>query len=114
MKQEPPVLVDDAKAGRGIFENLADLALLLGNLRLALLERRDVVDPEDALAAGEADVTAMVGDLHVRQEDMDRPAVLRLPDHLLVQKLPAAFPQPSDDLGPLIEMLPEPARVEEV
>ena len=65
MKDKPPVLIDHQQAGRAIFERLVKLALLLGDLRLALLERGDVVNPEDPLAAHEADMAAPIGDLHI-------------------------------------------------
>ena len=49
VENEPPVLVDDEQAGRAVFQRLAKLALVLGELGLALRERGDVVDPQDAL-----------------------------------------------------------------
>ena len=36
VEQQPPVLVDDVEAGRAIFEDLAELALVLGDLGRAL------------------------------------------------------------------------------
>ena len=54
--------------------DLAELALLLGDLGLALLQRRDVVDPEDPLAADEADMAAVIGDLDIGNEDVERAA----------------------------------------
>src|SRR5829696_8194333 len=79
-----------------------------------LPQRGDVVEPRDALAAGEADMAAPVRHLHVRHQGMDRPTLFRLPDHLLVQELTAAFPQGLDDRGSMIEIMPELFRVEEV
>ena len=37
VEEQPPVLVDDVEAGRTIFEDLAKLALVLGDLGRALL-----------------------------------------------------------------------------
>ena len=77
VEDEPPLLVDEAETGRAVLQELAELALLLGDLRLALAQRRDVVDPQDALAADEADVTAAVGDLGVGDQHMDeRPCLV--------------------------------------
>src|SRR5215213_4772540 len=87
---------------------LAEPAGVLGRL-----QRGDVVDPQHALAAGEADVTAVIGDLDIGQEDVHRLALLRLPDHLLVQELAAAFAQAFDDATALVEVVPEASRVEE-
>ncbi len=114
VEQKPAVLIDDIERRRAIFEDLTELPLLLGDLRLALAERRDVVDPQDALAADEADVAAAVGDLGVGDQHMDEPALLGLPDRLLVEELAAALAQPLDDPGPVVEVVPEPPRVEEV
>jgi hypothetical protein len=114
VEQKPAVLIDDIERRRAIFDDLTELPLLLGDLRLALAERRDVVDPQDALAADEADVAAAVGDLGVGDQHMDEPALLGLPDRLLVEELAAALAQPLDDPGPVVEVVPEPPRVEEV
>ena len=56
-------------------------------------QRGDVVDPQHALAADEADVPARVGDLRVGQQQVEELAVLGPPDHLLVQQLPAPLAQ---------------------
>ena len=38
VEQQPPVLIDDVEAGRAIFEDLAELALVLGDRgRVAVL-----------------------------------------------------------------------------
>jgi hypothetical protein len=54
-------------------------------------QRADVVEPGDALAADEADVTASIGYLNVGDEQMHELAPLRLPDHLLVDEASAAL-----------------------
>ena len=65
VEQQAPLLVDHAQRGRTIFEDLAKLTLLLGDLHLVLRQCGDVVDPEYALAADETDMATVVGDLHV-------------------------------------------------
>src|SRR5215203_4977544 len=65
VEQEPPVLIDDVERRRAVFEDLAELALLLGDLRLALSQRGDVIHPENALAPQKADVPAAVCHLDV-------------------------------------------------
>src|SRR5829696_492206 len=114
VEDEPPLLVDEAETRGAVLQEIVELALLLGDLRLALAQRRDVVDPQDALAADEADVTAAVGDLGVGDQHMDEPALFGFPDRLLVEELAAALAQPFDDPGAVVEVVPEPLRVEEV
>ena len=36
VEEEPPVLVDEAEGGRAVLEEIAELAFVLGDLRLAL------------------------------------------------------------------------------
>ena len=72
VKQDAAVLVDHAHRGRAVIQDFAKLALLLDDLRLVLRQRGDVVDPQHALAAGEADVSALIGDLHIGQQQMKR------------------------------------------
>ena len=93
VKQDPPVLVDDADRRRAEVQNFAKLALLLDDLRLVLGQRGDVVNPQHALAAGKTDVSAVVGDLHIGQQQMDRAAFLGPPDHPLVDELTALLVQ---------------------
>ncbi len=93
MEQDAPVLVDDAHRGRTVVQDFAKLALLLDDLRLVLGQRGDVVDPQHALAADKADVSALIGDLHVGQQQMNQRAVLGPPDHLFVEDLTAPFAQ---------------------
>ena len=68
VEQQPPVLVDNAHRGRTVFQDFVKLPLLFLDLMLVPRERGDVVDPEHALAADEADMPARVGDLHVGQQ----------------------------------------------
>ena len=113
MENQPPVLVDHEQAGRAVFQRLPKLPLVLGDLRLALRQCGDVIDPQDALAADEADVTAAIGDLRIRDEDVQQPAALILPDRFLVEELTAALAQRFDDPRPLREILPEQPGIEE-
>ena len=53
-------------------------------------QRRDVVEPEQPLAAGDRDMAAGVGDLDIGDQQVEQFALLGLPDHLLVQQLAAA------------------------
>ena len=114
MEQEPPVLVDDVERGRAIFKDLAELALLLCDLRLPLSERGDVVDPEDALATQKADVPAAICHLDVGNQHVNELTLFRRPNCLLVEELAAALAQRRNDPGAMIEVVPEPLRVEEL
>ncbi len=95
-------------------ENFPKLALLFDDLRLVLGQRGDVVDPEHALAADEADVAAAIGDLHVGQQQMQQPAALGPPDHPFVQDLAALLAQLRNDAGPLLEVVPVLAGIAEL
>ena len=66
------VLIDHADRGRAIVQDFPKLTLLLDDLRLVLGERRNVVHPQDPLAAGKADMAAVIRHLHVGQQQMDR------------------------------------------
>ena len=112
VKQDPPLLVDDADRGRTVIQDLAKLALLFENLRLVLGQRGHVVNPQHALAADEADVPALVGDLCVSQQHMKELAVLAPPDDLLIQQLPAPLAQRRDDSRALFAVVPERAGVD--
>lgn len=68
VQQKPPRLVDHHQPGRAVFEDLAQLPFLLGDPRLLPDHRGDVVDPENARAAGEAHVASLVGDLNVGEQ----------------------------------------------
>src|SRR5215213_10136177 len=114
MEQEPPVLIDDVERRRAIFKDLAELALLLGDLRLPLSERGDVVHPEDALAPQKADVPTAVCHLDVGNQHVNELTLFRRPNCLLVEELAAALAQRRDDPGAMIEVVPEPLRVEEL
>ncbi len=107
MKEESSLVVNYAQPGGAILHDLAKLALLLGDLRLALGQRGDVVDPANTLAAHKADMSAVVGDLHIRDEQVNQLALLGLPDHLLVQQLATALPEELDDPRSLLEVVPE-------
>jgi hypothetical protein len=84
VKEEPSLLVDHIQRGGAIFEDLAQLALLLGHLRLTLGQGGDIVHPAKAFAADKADMTTLVGDLNVRDQQVDESTLLRLPNHLLI------------------------------
>ena len=71
VEEQPPILVDDVQSGRAVFEDLAELAFVLGNLCLALPQRRDVVDPQHPFAAEEAHMPAAVCHLDVGDQHMD-------------------------------------------
>ena len=114
VEQEPPILVDDAHRSRTIVENFAKLALLLGDLRLVLRQRGDVVNPQHALAADKTDMPAVVGDLHVGQQEMNQRAFLGPPYHLFIQNLAALIAQLVDDPRALIEVMPMRAGVAKV
>ena len=114
MEEESSLVIDDDQSGGTVLENLAELALLLGDLRLALGQGGDVVDPAKTLAADKADMPAPVGDLDVRDQQVNELALLRLPDHLLVQQLAALVLQCRDDPRPLLEVMPERAGVDEL
>ena len=91
VEQQSPIFVDHAQAGRAVFEDFTELALLFGDLRLVLRLRGDVVDPEHSLAADEADVASLIRDLHVGQQQMHQLPALGPPNHLLIQQLSAAL-----------------------
>ena len=112
VKQDPPVLVDDADRRRAEVEDLAKLALLFENLRLVLGQRGYVVNPQHALAADKTDVPALVGDLGVGQQHMKELAVLGPPDGLLIQQLPAPLAKRRDDSRTLLAVVPERAGVD--
>ena len=112
VEDQPPVLVDKAQASRAVLEELAELAFLVGELRLPLLQGGNVVEPRDALATDEADMTAPVRHLDIRDQGMDQLALLGFPDHLLVQQLATALAQRLDETSAVIEVMPEPPRVE--
>src|SRR5215211_6624432 len=114
MEQEPPVLIDDVERGRAIFKDLAELALLLLDLRLPLSERGDVVDPEDALPPQKADVPAAICHLDVGNQLVHVLTLFRRPNCLLVEELAAALAQRRNDPGAMIEVVPEPLGVEEL
>ena len=93
MKQDPPLLVDDADCGRTEIQDLAKLALLFENLGLTLGHRGYVVNPQHTLSADKTDVPALVGDLRVGKQHMKELPILGPPDGLLIQQLPASFVQ---------------------
>ena len=114
VKQDASVFVDHAHRRRAEVQNFVKLALLLDDLRLVLDERGDVVNPQHALAAGKADVPTLIGDLHVGQQQMKRPAALGPPDYALVDELAAAFAQRLDDPRALLDVVPEQPGLDEL
>src|SRR3974390_2607999 len=74
VKQEPPLFVDNTDHSRAIVEDFTKLALLFGNLHLVLRKRGDVIHPKNALAAHKTDLPSVIGDLHVRQKEMNEAA----------------------------------------
>ena len=107
VKQQPSVFVDHAQSGRAVFKDLAKLPFLLGDLRLVLCQRGDVIDPEHAFGAGEADLAALVGHLHIRQQQVKQSAGLAPPGHLLIEQLTTVFAQRFDDARALFDVVPE-------
>ena len=83
------------------------MALLLGHLHLTLGQGGDIVDPAKAFATDKADMTALIGDLNVRDEQVNELTLLGFPDHALVQQLTPAVPQRRDDARSLLEVMPE-------
>ena len=74
-------------------------------------DRSDVINPKYALAANKTNMTAAIGDLRIRQENVKTLASLCVPDHPLIEQLAATFAKQCDDSRPLIEVVPEPARI---
>ena len=114
VKKDAALLVDHAHRCGAKVQDFVELALLLDNLRLMLNKGGNIVDPQHALAAGKADVSALIGDLHVGQQHMKRPAALGPPDHALVDELAAAFAQRLDDPRALLDIVPEQPRVDQL
>jgi hypothetical protein len=59
-------------------------------------------------------VATLIGNLDVGDQQVETLALFGLPDHLLVQQLAAAVPEEPDDPVPMVEVLPEPFRIEEL
>src|SRR5262249_266370 len=114
MKQQPAILIDHQQRRRAELQYLAELAFVLGELPFTLRERSNIVDPQQALAAHEADMPAAVRDLNVGQQEMDQSTVPGPPCHLLVENLAALLSQLLDDPRALIEVVPEHAGVAEI
>lgn len=114
VKQEPSFFVDDADHSRAIVENLTELALLFGDLHLVLRQCGDVINPEDALPADKTDVSSVIGDLDVRQQEMNEAARLGSSYHPLIQNLSAPAAQLVDDPGALVEVMPMQASVAKI
>src|SRR6185312_14370146 len=93
VEQKPSVLVDHADGGWAKIENFPKLTLLLGDLRFLLCQFGDVVNPQNAFAADEADVATLIGDLHIGQQQMHKFASPGAPNHLFVQNLAAVGSQ---------------------
>jgi hypothetical protein len=111
VKQNASIVVDHAHSRRAVVEDFAKLPLLLHDLKLVLGQGGDVIDPQHALAADEADVAAAVGDLRVAEQQIQKLARLGAPDHPLVEKLAALLAQRSNNAGALLEVMPEQAGV---
>ena len=114
VEQQPPVLIHNAHRGRTILQDFVKLPPLFLDLMLVPRERRDVVDPEHALAADEADMPSRVGDLRVGQQHVNGLAVLGPPDRLFVQQLPTPFAQQRDHSRALLAVVPEYAGIDAV
>ena len=114
VEQEPPILVDDIYRGGAKVENFAKLALLLGDLRLVLRQRGDVIDPQHPLAADKTDVAAVIADLYIGQKQMNQRPLLGPPNHLFIENLAALRAQLVDDPRALIEVMPMHAGVAKV
>ncbi len=111
VEQESSLFVNDEQRRGAILQDLTKLALLLGDLRLALGQRGDVVHPANTLATDEADMSAAVGHLHIRDEQVQKLPLFGLPDHLLVQQLAASVSQRFNNPSSLLEVVPERAGV---
>ena len=107
-----PVVADEAFGDA--LDRLGEPPLAAQPRLLGAAQRRDVVEPEQPLAAGHRDMAAGIGHLDVGDQQIEQFAPLGLPDHLLVQQLAAARPQQFDDAGPMIEVVPEPLGVEQL
>jgi hypothetical protein len=56
-------------------------------------QQRYVVKPEQPLAPGYRDVAAVVGYLHIGNQQVEQFALLALPNHFFVKQLTAALTQ---------------------
>ncbi len=107
MRKQSTLIVDNDQRGGAVVQDFPELALLLNDLRFALGQRTDIVDPAKSLAAGEADMPASIRDLNVGDKQVNELTALAAPDHLLVQKLSPLVPQSMDNSRSLIAVVPE-------
>ena len=91
---DQPVLAVVADEAFGdAFDRLGEPLLAAQPRLLGAPQRRDVVEPEQPLAAGHRDMAAGVGDLDIGDQQVERFALLGLPDHLFVQAVGRRAPQ---------------------
>ena len=114
VKEQPAILVDHVEPGGTTVENFPKLTLVLGTLRFALPQCRNVINPGNALAASEANVTAAIGSLRIGNKDVDMRAKLGEPDCLRVEDLIGILVQRFNDAGSLIKVVPEFSGIEEL
>ncbi|MFY9694633.1 MAG: hypothetical protein WAK35_12915 [Xanthobacteraceae bacterium] len=106
VEQEPPIVVDDIHCGGAEVEDFAKLAFLLGDLRLLLGQRANIVNPQHTLAADKTNMATVIPDLHIGQQQMNQCAFLGPPNHFFIEKLAALLAQLVDDPYALIEVMP--------
>ena len=110
-----PVLAVVADEAFGnTFDRLRQPPLAAQPRLLGAPQRRDVVEPEQPLAAGHGNVAAGVSDLDIGDQQIEQLSPLGLPDHLLVEQLAATGPQQLDDARAVLEVVPEPLGVEQL
>ena len=72
VKQQPAIFIDYVQSGGAIIQDFPKLALVLGELLFTLSQRRDVVNPRNALASRKVDMATVVGDLRMGYEHRDQ------------------------------------------
>ena len=110
---QPVLAVVTDKAFGNALDRLGEPPLAAQSGLLGAAQRRDVVQPIKPFSPADGDVAAMVGDLHVGDQEIEQFALLGLPDDFLVQQLSAACPQHFDHARAMIEIIPEPPGVEQ-
>ncbi len=108
------VFIDHVQPGRAVIQDFPELTLVFRALRLALPQRRDVVDPQHPLAADKADMAAAIGRLRIGDQHVHLLAVLGEPDRFLVQDSIGIVVQRRNDACSMIEVMPEFSGIEEV
>ena len=91
-KHQPVVGVVIGEAFRDALDRLHQPLLAALACVLRLLECGNVVNPGHPLAADKADMAAAIGDLRVRDQHVNRLALLGFPEHLVIGNSAAGLP----------------------